>query len=129
MKNSIIFIGLLVLVSFVGLSKRALIASPVRGSNPGTPIMKLGDSVEIKNGDLIFQTSLSAQSKAIQIATKSKYSHCGLVYKEGNNFNVLEAVQPVKKTSLDSWIARGQNGKFVIKILKIADQVLTPATF
>ncbi len=83
---------------------------------------------DIKEGDLIFQTSLSEQSKAIQLATKSKYSHCGLIYKEGNDFVVFEAVQPVKKTLLDKWIARGENGKYVIKRLKNAEQVLTPET-
>lgn len=30
---------------------------------------------EIKSGDIIFQTSKSNQSKAIQLATHSKYSH------------------------------------------------------
>ena len=83
---------------------------------------------DIQEGDLIFQTSLSAQSKAIQLATKSKYSHCGLIYKEGNDFVVFEAVQPVKKTLLDKWIARGEDGKYVIKRLKNAEQVLTPET-
>jgi hypothetical protein len=51
---------------------------------------------EIKNGDLIFQASLSQQSKAIQVATHSKYSHCGLIFKDGNNLFVFEAVEPVK---------------------------------
>jgi hypothetical protein len=37
---------------------------------------------EIQNGDIIFQPSQSKQSKAIQIATKSKYSHCGIIYKK-----------------------------------------------
>jgi uncharacterized protein YycO len=37
-------------------------------------------------------------------------------------------VQPVKRTPLDKWIARGQDGKYVIKRLKNADQVLTPET-
>ena len=82
---------------------------------------------EIKNGDLIFQTSLSGQSKAIQFATNSKYSHCGLIYKDGNDFSVFEAEQPVKLTPLDKWIARGKDGKFVIKRLKNADKVLTPS--
>ncbi len=83
---------------------------------------------DIQNGDIIFQTSLSAQSKAIQLATKSKYSHMGMIYKNGNNFFVFEAVQPVKLTPLNQWIARGQNGKYIIKRLKNADQVLTPTT-
>jgi uncharacterized protein YycO len=82
----------------------------------------------LKNGDLIFQTSLSGQSKAIQLATKSKYSHCGIIYIENGQFYVFEAVQPVKTTPLDKWIARGENGHFVIKRLKNADQVLTMET-
>jgi uncharacterized protein YycO len=80
---------------------------------------------DINNGDLIFQTSLSEQSKAIQLATKSKYSHCGIIFKEGKDYFVFEAVQPVKKTPLDKWIARGQNKKYVIKRLKNEEQILT----
>jgi hypothetical protein len=38
---------------------------------------------------------------------------------------VLEAIQPVKKTPLDKWIARGKDGHYVIKRLKNADEVLT----
>lgn len=86
------------------------------------------DTIGIKNGDIIFQTSLSEQSKAIQLATKSKYSHCGLISKVGNDFYVFEAIQPVKYTHFDKWINRGQNGKYVIKRLKNADQVLIPST-
>jgi uncharacterized protein YycO len=86
------------------------------------------DGVELKNGDLIFQTSLSSQSKAVQLATHSKYSHCGIIYKEGSKYYVFEAIQPVKRTPLNKWIARGQGGKYVIKRLKNADEVLTPAT-
>jgi hypothetical protein len=36
-----------------------------------------------QNGYIIFQTSTSGQSKAIQITTGSKYSHMGIVYKLG----------------------------------------------
>jgi uncharacterized protein YycO len=82
---------------------------------------------QIKDGDIIFHTSNSGQSKAIQLATKSKYSHCGIVYKEENEFYVFEAVQPVKSTPLNKWIARGESGKYIVKRLKNADDVLTPA--
>lgn len=41
---------------------------------------------------------------------------------------MFEAIQPVQWTSLDKWIARGKEGKYVIKRLKNADQVLTPLT-
>jgi len=81
----------------------------------------------VREGDLIFQTSLSSQSLPIQLATKSKYSHCGIVYKYGSAFFVFEAIQPVKRTLLAKWIARGKNGHYVVKRLKNADQVLTPA--
>lgn len=43
-------------------------------------------------------------------------------------YYVFEAVQPVKITSLDKWIARGKDGHYVIKRLKNAEQVLTAAT-
>lgn len=81
----------------------------------------------LQNGDLIFQTSTSAQSQAIQVATQSKYSHCGIIYKEGDECFVFEAIQPVTTTPLDEWIARGKNGHYVVKRLKNADKVLNPA--
>jgi hypothetical protein len=37
---------------------------------------------KFQNGDLIFHISKSEQSEAIQLATKSEYSHCGLIYKK-----------------------------------------------
>jgi uncharacterized protein YycO len=129
MKKTIFILGLLGLTIFGGLyAKRKFYDPKHRLENARTEVKKLADKDEIKNGDLIFQTSLSGQSKAIQLATKSKYSHCGLIYKDGNDFYVFEAVQPVERTPLDKWIARGQDGKYVIKRLKNADQVLTPTT-
>ena len=127
MKKAIFILGLLGLTIFGGLyAKRKFYDPKHRLDNARTEVKKLADQDEIKNGDLIFQTSLSRQSKAIQLATKSKFSHCGLIYKEGNDYYVFEAIQPVKRTPLDKWIARGQDGKYVIKRLKNADQVLTP---
>ncbi|MDR2191885.1 MAG: YiiX family permuted papain-like enzyme [Endomicrobium sp.] len=79
-----------------------------------------------KSGDIIFQTSLTSQNKAIQFATKSKYSHCGIIYKKDGVFYVYEAVQPVKSAPLDQWIARGENGYYVVRRLKDADKILTP---
>ena len=99
-----------------------------RFDNVETRARNFNDEGKIQNGDIIFQTSLSRQSKAIQVATHSKYSHCGIIYKDGDSYYVLEAIQPVKKTPLDKWIARGENGKFVIKRLKNADQILTIGT-
>ncbi len=83
---------------------------------------------DLQDGDIIFQTLNSPLSLAIQLATKSKYSHCGIIFKEKGKLYVYEAVQPVRSTLLEQWIAEGQGGEFVIKRLANAKQVLTPAT-
>jgi uncharacterized protein YycO len=88
---------------------------------------KLVDKSQLRNGDLIFHTSESRQSKAIQLATRSAYSHCGIIYKRTGQWVVFEAVQPVKTTPLRNWIARGKDEHFVIKRLRDAETALTPA--
>jgi len=85
----------------------------------------LADKIELLDGDIIFQTSKSSQSKAIQLATRSKYSHMGMIYKKDDQFYVFEAVHPVKLTPINDWIKRGEKGHYVIKRLKDADEVLT----
>jgi len=80
---------------------------------------------KLKSGDIIFQTSKSPQSKAIQLATHSKYSHVGIVYVENDNILVYEAVQPVKLTPLQEWINRGEKKHFVVKRLKESEKYLT----
>ncbi|MDQ3109336.1 MAG: YiiX family permuted papain-like enzyme [Bacteroidota bacterium] len=77
------------------------------------------------NGDIIFQTSQSGQSYAIQLATHSIYSHCGILFNDNGEWYVYEAVQPVMKTPLSKWIARGDSGIYVVKRLKNADSLLT----
>jgi Permuted papain-like amidase enzyme, YaeF/YiiX, C92 family len=80
----------------------------------------------LRDGDIIFHESRSSQSRAIQLATKSRYSHMGILYRNGGRWFVYEAVQPVKLTPLRDWIARGKDGHFVVK--RLADRsVLTPA--
>lgn len=122
MKKGIILTSLLGLIIIGGLTiKQKYYDSTFR-------IDKVNTQNSIKNGDLIFQTSLSEQSKTIQIATKSKYSHCGIIYGKNGKFFVFEAVQPVKTTPLDEWIARGKNGHYVIKRIKNSDKILTAKT-
>ncbi len=71
----------------------------------------------LRDGDIIFHTSRSAQSVAIQRATHSPYSHMGLVlYRDGKPF-VFEAIATVRYTPLTSWIARGDGGRFDVKRL------------
>ncbi|GAB3844793.1 YiiX family permuted papain-like enzyme [Hymenobacter terrigena] len=82
---------------------------------------------QLHDGDLIFHTSQSAQSRAIQLATHSAWSHCGILYRQAGQWQVFEAVQPVKLTPLADWVARGQGGHFVTKRLRDAEAVLTHA--
>ena len=82
----------------------------------------------IQNGDIIFQTSKSSQSKAIQIATNSKYSHMGLIYEIKGKYFVYEAIQPVRLTPLNKWINRGENKHYIVKRLKNSTEILTQST-
>ena len=73
---------------------------------------------ELRDGDLIFHTSRSAQSLAIQRATHSSYSHVGMVFlRDGKPF-VLEAIATVRYTPLAQWTARGAQGEYVVRRLK-----------
>ncbi len=69
------------------------------------------------DGDLIFQTSRSAQSAAIQKATHSRYSHMGVVLSAHGRRYVFEAARTVRMTPLDEWIERGVGGHYVVKRL------------
>ena len=74
-----------------------------------------------KNGDIIFQDSPSSQSQAIKLATKSKYSHVGIIYRSKEKIFVYEAVGPVVLTPLKKWISHGVAGHYVLKRLKNRD--------
>ncbi len=126
MKKIVLPILLVLLVTLIVLAKDSYSHLIFGKGSLNDVALSSSFSDELKDGDLIFQTSRSSQSKAIQLATNSQYSHCGIVFKEGNSFYVFEAVQPVKRTPLAEWIARGEKGEFVVKRLKNAEQTLTP---
>jgi hypothetical protein len=84
----------------------------------------LSQEPRVREGDLVFQVLRTGQGPAIQQATKSRYTHVGIVLlRDGSPF-VFEAVEPVRFTALDKWIARGENGHCVVKRLRDADSVL-----
>ena len=87
--------------------------------------MYQGEHVDLQNGDIIFQTSTSSQSKVIQSATNSKYSHVGIVYIEDNQFFVYEASSTVKLTPINEWINNGLDGEYVVKRIKDSEDILT----
>jgi hypothetical protein len=80
----------------------------------------------LRDGDIIFHTSRSAQSIAIQKATHSKYSHMGIIFFRHGKPYVYEAIKTVQYTPLKEWSARGEGGHYVIKRLADGDRILTP---
>ncbi|GKX54187.1 hypothetical protein SOASR030_02990 [Leminorella grimontii] len=81
-------------------------------------VIPTGHGYEPQTGDIIFHTSRSSQSLAIQQATGSPYSHMGMVVIRDKKPYVFEASRRVTYTPLDVWIARGVDGKFVAKRVK-----------
>jgi hypothetical protein len=70
-----------------------------------------------QDGDLVFQTSQSRQSKVIQAVTGSPYSHMGVIFLKNGAPVVCEAVGPVKYTLLSDWIKKGLDQHYVVKRL------------
>jgi len=69
---------------------------------------------DLKDGDLIFQTSRSQQSKAVLIASRSLYTHMGIVKRTPEGWVVVEAVGPVKETPLKVWVHRGKFARIAV---------------
>ena len=82
-------------------------------------------SWDLQSGDLVFQISKSNQSQAIQDATNCSYSHVGIVYRNGAETSIFEAVEPVRIIAWDSWRKRGKGEHVIVKRLKDTS-VLTP---
>ena len=76
---------------------------------------RTGKVQDVREGDVIFQTSPSKQSPLIQIATRSKISHCGIIVMKNEKPYVLETLETLVVTPLDKFIARGEDGKDWLK--------------
>ena len=74
---------------------------------------------ELRDGDIIFHTSKSNQSQMLQVATNSELTHVGIIFFRNGLPYVFEAVQPVKITRLENFIARGVDDKY--KIVRYKD--------
>jgi Permuted papain-like amidase enzyme, YaeF/YiiX, C92 family len=79
----------------------------------------------VHDGDIIFQTSLSSQSVAIQHATGSRYSHMGVIFFRNGDPYVLEASATVRYTPLEKWIRRGEGHHYEVKRLRESVTLLT----
>ncbi|MCS4225522.1 YiiX family permuted papain-like enzyme [Sphingobacterium sp. BIGb0165] len=125
MKKIALFALLLICTLLIGRSYFHINATKAQNGSLDKKVKSSAMLPQLKDGDMIFQSSVSPQCKAVQLATGSPYSHCGLIFHEDGKPYVLEAVQPVTVTSLTDWIARGKNKHYVIKRLKEADKVLS----
>lgn len=74
-----------------------------------------------EKGDVYFQslppTPLSA---TIEGATRSPYSHCGILNKKDGEWVIHEAIGPVRVTKLKDWIQQGEGGQF--DVFRLRDQ-------
>ncbi len=74
---------------------------------------------DLRDGDIVFSSSNHGRGAAIQAATGSVVTHCGIVFSENGQLMVLEAVQPVGAIPLEKFIARSQPDTFTARRLKL----------
>ena len=105
MKKTLMILGIILLI----------LALPFTSMVTETLTAQTEPIEEVKEGDVIFQTSQSQQSPLIQIATRSKISHCGIIVMKNGKPYVLETLKTLVVTPLDKFIARGEDGKYWLK--------------
>jgi hypothetical protein len=82
-----------------------------------------------REGDLLFQSlPHSRLVNAIEGATASPYSHCGMVARVNGKWVVYEAFRKVETTPLRQFIFRGRNDAFAVYRLEPDCQQYVPAT-
>ena len=69
----------------------------------------------VREGDVIFQTSTSKQSPLIKLATRSVITHCGIIVIKSGKPYVLETLRTLQLTPLDKFIARGKGRRYWLK--------------
>ena len=71
---------------------------------------------DLQNGDIVFQSGNRGQAVAVKAATDSPWSHVGIVFQRGSDWWVLEAVQPVKYTKLETFIKRNPSSFYAMRL-------------
>jgi len=59
----------------------------------------------------------------VRALTRSRWTHMGVVFVDHAGPFVLEATSPVKRTPFAKWIARGRDGRYVVKRLRETQQL------
>jgi hypothetical protein len=79
-------------------------------------------------GDVVFQSLPSSKlTRLIEGATKSPFSHCGIVALDRGRWVVIEAIGPVVETPLETWIRRGRGRRIWAYRLQAAQEGVIPA--
>ena len=81
---------------------------------------KEAHSFALQDGDIVFTGSARGQGAAIAAATGSPITHCGIAFRKDGRWMVLEAVQPVKISMLETFIERAENETLKVRRLKTA---------
>ena len=118
--RSILIINAVVLAGVVAFAARPVINTWKNAKSSGEIPAQGRD--DIREGDILFQDIGGGQSDAIALATKCKWTHVGIAFKDGEQWMVYEAVGPVKKTPLADWIDQG-DGHYVVKRWKYAEKL------
>jgi len=127
-RNSLAVILVTLLLLSGGAAMHGIIPSQQLTQQANKEFEKDSPALDFRDGDLIFQSSKSGQSLAVQLATRSKWSHMGMLFRVEGQWMVYEAVGPVKYTPLKAWIAHGDGHHYVVKRLVNADEVLDEET-
>jgi hypothetical protein len=83
-------------------------------SGPSAALPVPAGEPALEPGDLVFQTSRSAQSLFIQRATSSPWSHVGIVDVGPGGPVVIEALGKVSRTPWRAFRARGADGRVLV---------------
>jgi hypothetical protein len=79
-------------------------------------------------GDLVFQSlPHNPLIDAIEGATESPFSHCGILHRTDAGWVVVEAIGPVRETPLAEWIAQGRRKRFAAYRLDARYRTRIPA--
>lgn len=74
---------------------------------------------DLRDGDIVFNTSPSRQSLAVGLATRSWLTHVGFVRIEDDKAFVIEATATTRKIPFTEWVAQGVGGR--LKIMRRPD--------
>lgn len=102
----------LLAVSGLGTPSQAIASGAVPDVVQQSPSMA---GVSFRDGDLIFQQSRSDQSRAIEEASASPWTHVGLLFRQKGSWWVSEAIGPVVLTRLEDFLVRGRNRRVSIR--------------